>query len=104
MRRFAPGSPITYSFTVFHPNAARQEVADVRAQAFRDGLAVWSGSPHALEAGKPEATVVRDLRFGPDTPEGAYIPRIVARNRSDDKIVSTAAEWVDFELSEAARQ
>ncbi len=104
VRRFAPGAPLTYAFTVFHPKAAPQDTAEIQAHVFRDGRVVWAGEPHALDTGKPEITVMRDLRFGSDTPEGAYMLRIAARRFSQGKVVSTAVEWIDFELSKAARQ
>lgn len=87
VRRFAPGDP---------------------THVFRDGQIVWTGEPHSLEASavgdRREFTVARDLRFGADTPEGVYMLRVSARNRSGRKITATAVQWMDFELSKAARQ
>jgi VWFA-related protein len=108
VRRFTSGDPITYSFTVYNPKVLAPATTEVQAHVFRDGQMVWTGEPHLLEAGlvgdRRDFTIARDLRFGADTPEGAYVLRIVARHRAGRKTTATAVAWMDFELRKAARQ
>ncbi len=107
VRRFAPGAPITYSFTVYNPKSSRSAATEIQAHVFREGKVVWKGEPHALEvaaAGRSEFPVSRELRFGPDTPEGVYVLRVVARNRTGRKAAASAVQWMDFELRKRARE
>jgi VWFA-related protein len=108
VRRFAPGDPITYSFVVYNPKVSPSATTEIQAHVFRDGQIVWTGEPHSLDASavgnRREFTVARELRFGAGTPEGVYMLRIVARQRSGRKTIATAVQWMDFELSKAARQ
>ena len=48
--------------------------------------------------------MARDLRFGAGTPDGAYVLRVVASNRSGRKTTAAAVQWMDFELNKAARE
>lgn len=108
VRRFDPGDAITYSFTVYNPKTASSASTEIQAHVFRDGQIVWSGEPHSLDAGaaagRREFAVARDLRFGAGTPDGAYVLRVVVRNRSGRKTTATAVQWMDFELKQAARE
>ncbi len=108
VRRFAPDDPIGYSFTVYNPKSSPAATTEIQEHVFRDGKIVWTGRPHPIDpvaiGGRSDFNVARELRFIPDTPEGVYVLRVVARNHSGRKTTESAVQWMDFELRKRARE
>jgi VWFA-related protein len=98
VRRFRPGTLVTYAFFAYN---ARPSL-EVRATVSRDTVPVYQPVAWAFDgAGEPDPTrlaVVGRLALGPELEPGAYSLEVAVTESNHGGKGRTARQWTDFEI------
>jgi hypothetical protein len=102
VRRFRLGTAASYGFVVYNARIeAGKPQLESQIRIFREGQAVVSGKPKAIDPG-PQTDMQRliaggALRFGPEMEPGDYVLQVTVTDALAKKD-RAATQWIDFQL------
>ncbi len=105
VRRFAPGSSLSYSLFVYNPrvdSATHRTTVEVDLSLLRDGSVIESLPSRRFEGsgtdGSRSQAVGGTFRLAPDMKPGTYELTVVARDGPGKR--ARASQWTDLEVAE----
>ena len=100
-----PGKLLNYSYQVFNAKTGEDKTArlDASVRLFRNGQAVFSGSPapvsYAAKAAETLMTVKGKLNFTENIAPGDYSLQVVIKDKqAPEGAPSTASRYINFEV------
>ena len=105
VRQFRAGNSIIFAYSIYNAlpqPATRLPQLTTQTRIFRDGKAVYTGSPTPIEVDsqsdlKRIPSIIR-LQLGTEFPPGEYVLQVIVTDQLAKEKQQIASQWVDFEI------